>query len=347
MKRLSTALLLMSLGACAWWMAGRPGAPRSESLTFSHAGHEENGASCSDCHGNIGESENLKTHFLPAEEDCMACHDRESDCASCHPSPERVSARVTVMHNAGFSHKVHLERTKGECAPCHDNAMQSQSLPAGRPTMDSCLSCHAHAQEYATGQCLGCHEGLQDQNLRAVSEFEHGAFWLKEHGAIARQRGESCMQCHRQERCAECHSQLSPGAALNFEPELGIKRTHLHRDDFARSHGLEASAGVEICSRCHGTNFCGSCHEARGVLQGNSRPHPEGYVLPGGAFHGDDARHAPQRCAACHGLNECAQCHQSGGMGGNPHPQGFGASPMEKGQGKGQGCGLCHLRGVP
>jgi hypothetical protein len=125
-------------------------------------------------------------------------------------------------------------------------------------------------------------------------------------------------------------------------------RRFIHRVDFLGRHPVEARADPASCQRCHATSSCESCHEHERVAAGwsSTNPHPPGWGLPGsGSFHGDAARRNIASCAACHDQGDnsnCVSCHKVGGIGGDPHPAGWG-SHHSLGDASSDGrCVACH-----
>lgn len=347
LRHLALLLLLPTLGACAWWMAGRGVSLLAKrDLIFDHADHEENGASCEDCHDGVEAATDLAKSFLPKEEACLSCHEREDECQACHEKPQAYKPRPLHLSDIRFSHKAHLARDKVNCATCHQNTMTATALPAGRPNMDTCLACHNHQTDYDQGQCLGCHPTLQQQPLEAVAEYRHVGDWLNNHGLVANNNASVCLQCHQQSTCSDCHSKLGAGASIHIAAEAGIRSSQLHRADFARSHAMEARSGVQMCARCHEERYCSRCHDARGLEDSAALPHPAGYSLPGGEFHGADVRRSPQTCASCHAASDCAECHRVGGLGGNPHPPNFSNDSVRYKSANPSACAVCHPAGV-
>ncbi len=344
LQKVPIILLSLSFGACAWWMAGRGVQFLKRDLKISHALHIEQDVDCTDCHDGIDTATDLKTSYLPQEETCMDCHEREDECAACHDNPKTYRKHPVQQSDIYFSHEAHLKRTEGKCENCHKDVLEAVQLPVPRPTMDTCMNCHNHQEDYDGARCLGCHPTLRDKPLRAIGKYTHSGDWLRRHGIVAQAGTETCVQCHTQSTCTDCHTKLGPGAALRMAPELGSQQSQLHQQDFARSHSIEARSGVQLCSRCHEEGYCVRCHEARGVAasNGGALPHPPGFVLPGGDFHGTEVRRAPQTCAACHQGTDCAQCHSEGGIGGNPHPLNFWqGDPRRKNLSRAQ-CRVCH-----
>ena len=330
--RLLAPLLALSLGACAWWMAGRPSWSQLDRLIFSHGVHEGNDVECDTCHEGVEVAAGFERSYLPAEEICLDCHEREDNCSECHTRVENHRPRER-LHRVGFSHRQHLEQEGMECQRCHGAVMEVGDT---EPAHETCFECHVHQEQYAAASCLGCHPAMRQMPLRAVAEFDHAGDWMARHGLQARSQGAACAQCHTETSCSDCHSQVAPSTTFRlYREETG--RALLHRGDYISIHGIEARVDGATCLRCHqNPGYCESCHQRNGVSADGSAsriPHPPGWaVRGGGAFHGTDARVHIETCAACHdqgAASGCVRCHQVGGIGGNPHPPGWRRSRAE------------------
>ncbi len=354
MSRLRLMMLVAaassSLAACAWWMAGRSGLFKLDQLVFSHATHKENDVDCDTCHTGVAKATHLDASFAPREETCLECHDRDN-CALCHSDVARRQPRgAPEPSELGFSHQAHADRVPEGCPRCHVGIEQSTGLPIEPPSMDLCLACHPHGEEYAQARCQHCHPSLRALPLRAVAEFDHTGDWESRHGLQARAQGDSCLQCHPQSSCAECHSRVAPAANVRLYPEA-VERNLIHRGDWRSTHAIEARLDGDTCVRCHtNTGFCSDCHRAAGLGPGafaRTMPHPPGYATRGGTlFHGDEARLHIETCAACHdrgAASSCVTCHRVGGIGGNPHPPGWSDRVGERRSAA--VCQTCHVGG--
>jgi predicted CXXCH cytochrome family protein len=321
--------LVATLGACAWWAAGRHSA--EERISFSHQLHAEQGTSCETCHPAVAEANDLNKSLKPTQGVCVDCHSL-TDCKACAALPKERPAPELDERTLAFTHKNHLERVKGDCTKCHANAKTAEKLPIDLPAMSVCLGCHNHAEEYEASRCQRCHPVLDRFPLEAVAEFNHAGNWIERHGMLARSEGSSCVNCHPQAMCTNCHSKVAPAAPSRLYPEY-VERAQMHKGDFLTQHSLDARAEGELCFRCHDSGYCQQCHNSWGLVnQPAGNPHPKDWLLSGNPNgHGPAARQRIDTCAACHdqgGASICIQCHKSYGpntpaAGGNPHPPGF------------------------
>ena len=318
--------VLVALG-CAGLLGIRGSGPRG----FEHRAHLLHGISCIDCHTGIEEAGESGPLHLPASDRCIACHPRPHDprpCTGCHGTPYTAADLIQARRYLRFAHDSHLPRLHGNCVTCHRGVSAGDARL--RPTMATCLGCHAHKDQFEIRQCDGCHVDLPAELTRPESHLIHGAGFAREHGARAASAADLCSTCHKERFCASCHGASAPAlpSRLAFDAPLG---NQLHRAGFSARHGDEARAFPGLCITCHGQRSCQDCHRDRGVAaepgQLQSSPHPPGWVGVGTSnAHGRAARSDPASCASCHGgAGEalCIECHRVGGIGGNPHPPGW------------------------
>jgi hypothetical protein len=180
--------------------------------------------------------------------------------------------------------------------------------------------------------------------LKPVSDFSHQGDFLRTHGAMARQRAETCATCHDQTKCAECHAATTRPFKAEIQFPEEVESRFVHRGDFLSRHPIEAAADPASCRRCHGSGYCRSCHEFQGVapgVAGGRNPHPSSFF----AQHGSAARQNIVACAGCHDQGAaaiCVQCHRPGGIGGNPHPPGWAGKHSPSDVSKNRMCRACH-----
>ena len=304
-----------------------------DSIVFDHAFHVGGmGFGCTDCHTNVEAAIDLSSELGTGMDPCTMCHDLDN-CDMCHTNMTTTwSAPNEPEPSLGFSHTNHLSRAEQDCGWCHADAAESSELPLGIPTMDTCLGCHNHEEDYAAGRCDHCHPALQEQPLVALAEFDHVGDWTQTHGLLARAESASCMACHGESMCADCHSSVTPDMPAALYPEA-VDRSLLHRGDWLATHSLEARTTPDACARCHSheTEFCEDCHTVSMLTPSATDPvslHPVGWLNPGNPdFHGVEASLHINSCAACHdqgAASNCVECHAVGRVGGNPHPVGWG-----------------------
>ncbi len=325
LRRWGVAALALSLAACAGFM-GFFGSPRDQ-IKAPHDRHLKAEVDCGTCHETIFDSTSLATVDLPKEKKCFSCHKEQQakgDCAFCHTRPDKPLTYEVRNRELKLNHTEHIERVKDDCTVCHKtlpNPLWSENLA---PTMAGCLSCHEHQVQFDNGRCDVCHQDLSRYPLKPIAAFSHWSDFLKQHSLEARSGEQACAQCHEQTFCSECHAKTE---ALRIDVRLPerVDRAFIHRDDFLGRHAIEARADEAQCQRCHGTDYCQSCHKSVGLVPGApnaSNPHPPGFGQ--GCAHGAEARRDIVQCAACHdqgAASNCVSCHHVGGAGGSPHPQ--------------------------
>jgi hypothetical protein len=327
------ALVLLALVAGCGTAPPRPTPvdPPKDHIRIPHAVHAKAQVNCITCHEGVYDETALGTaaEALPSEDTCLQCHKEQKEknnCGFCHTDVQHAAKHALAEGLVKMNHQKHIERVKEDCARCHTELPEPFVTETTPPKMSECLGCHEHAQEYAQTQCAGCHPTLNRIALKPLSDFSHQGNYIRRHGGDARSSAENCAQCHDQTFCSDCHAKtVATPIEVKF-PEA-VMAQYIHRNDFLGRHSIEARANEASCRKCHGTDFCQSCHEAQNLtpIAANPRdPHPIGWTIPGsGDFHGEAARRDIASCASCHDQgprSNCVGCHRVGGIGGNPHP---------------------------
>lgn len=333
--------LLLLLGACGFKATQTQAVDRTPT-TFPHEIH--GGFDCADCHTGIIKSTQLGDSKLPGVAKCEECHDRSS---SEDKVKFNVPRRTTRDYELRFDHAAHLKRVaKGDCITCHKDIPGPGQAWNTSPPMAACTSCHQHKTDFAEARCSPCHVSLKRYPLKPLTAFSHEGNWVKEHGKLAKGSAESCATCHEQTYCGECHATATrPVRAEILFPEK-VEVDFIHRADFVSRHKVEVQADPASCRKCHGSNFCDSCHKEQGLSPRSLSPrdpHPVGWRTRGsGAFHGDAARSNIVSCAGCHDQGAgsvCVVCHRVGSTltNINIHPPGFKQTDKTKPM-----CRACH-----
>ncbi len=316
-------------------------------VTFTHQPHLENDVACDACHAGIAKStkvdaSNRDITIPPKSEVCSGCHD---------PQPKvDVPARGRDF-TVSFDHAAHLPRVGGDCKKCHTKLPEPGMKERPAPAMAACTGCHNHQQDFVGARCTPCHRELRE--LRPETAFAHVADWGKTHAQYARPDAQTCAACHDQTYCAACHSATTAPARPSVIWPEAVDHDLIHRGDYVSRHMVDAGASPASCRRCHGSQFCEACHASNKVaalgLSTDRDPHPAGWATnrASGHFHGDAARANIVACAGCHDQGKgswCVRCHAPGGIGGNPHPPGWGTRHdlAEATSGK-KPCLYCHL----
>jgi hypothetical protein len=156
-------------------------------------------------------------------------------CQKCHTSYRRVAPSGDLL----IPHRAHVETLKLECVQCHKDLVHSLNRRGfNRPEMEGCLA-QCHDGDKASNACLDCHtrKKTPPSHLKQdwlvvhgqAAKFQdcgdchdwtpgycaechekrppsHVGNWKKDHGPLAKERGDGCLVCHGGEKfCKECH----------------------------------------------------------------------------------------------------------------------------------------------
>lgn len=327
----------------------KPVAKADPPYVFPHSPHVDGDVDCKNCHASI-----LKATELQNRVRHVALPKKSEACSGCHDEIPKITIPArTREFDVRFDHVAHLAKPNVTCTTCHTALPEAKQVERSPMSMSACTSCHKHAADFAEARCTPCHRDLKKYEKPVVA-FKHAGEFLKLHGALARPTAETCAQCHEQTFCADCHSATTSPArqAIVFPEE--VKRDFIHRGDFVSRHMIEAGASPASCRKCHGSQFCDSCHALQNVSPLSTNPtlrdpHPPGWSNPAqGNLHAAAARRNILACAGCHDHGPaaaetiCLGCHQTGGA--NPHPPGF--LSKHRGDDKAKGvCRACHISG--
>ncbi len=346
-KALLVAGAALSLTACASLIGVF--VDRRDQIRAPHDRHKKADVDCATCHETIFDAKDLTTQDLPKEKVCLGCHKKEKEsgnCGFCHTRPDKPETFARVERELKVNHTEHIERVKEDCTQCHKELPQTVRKEGIAPPMAGCLGCHNHQEDWNAGRCETCHLDLTRYPLKPLAEFSHKGDWLRDHKLEARAAPQMCSNCHEQSFCSQCHNKTE-GLRVDLVIPERTDRSFIHRNDFLSRHSVEAVADPAKCERCHGTDFCQSCHLKNGLVPGAAdglNPHPRGFGM--GAEHGRQARQDITSCAACHdqgAASICVKCHQVGGVGGNPHPPSYTLRHPKEEIGKNAMCRVCHL----
>ncbi len=346
-RRLVLAAASTGLVACASFVGVF--VSRGDAIKVPHPRHTKAEVDCGTCHETIFDSTDLTTRDLPKEKKCMECHKEEKEkgnCGFCHTDPDHPLAVATRERTLKMNHSAHIERVKEDCTVCHKDLPDPLRTSTMAPKMSGCLSCHEHQEQYDKGDCGVCHQDLTKYRLQPIADFSHRADFMKNHRLEARSSGAMCATCHDQTFCSECHAKTEARRIDLVIPER-VDRSFIHRNDFFSRHMVEARADESSCQRCHGIDFCSSCHAKNNLNPGNSstlNPHPPGFG--DGSQHGREARRDIVGCAACHdqgAASICVSCHKVGGVGGTPHPPSWMLRHRKEEESRNAMCQVCHL----
>jgi hypothetical protein len=331
MRRELLALVVLAAGCTSAGQRPTPVEPPRDRIRIPHAIHARAQVKCIACHEGVFDETAIGTaaEALPTEDTCLQCHRAEKDrnnCGFCHTDAAHAAKPVLGPGTVVMSHAKHIELVKEDCTTCHKELPEPFVVETTVPRMQDCLGCHEHEKEYAQVQCLGCHPTLNRLALKPLSDFTHQGNYIARHGSDARSSAENCAVCHDQTYCADCHARtVSTRIEVKFPEEVTAQ--YIHRNDYLGRHSIDAAGNEASCRKCHGGDFCTSCHQAQNLTSVSTSPrdpHPVEWTIPGSAnFHGDAARRDIASCASCHDQgpsSNCVSCHRVGGVGGNPHP---------------------------
>jgi hypothetical protein len=369
MRRPAAQLALFTLAAVAALAAGgcRRGGTKTEvarpyfartlaDTTFPHSAHE--GVDCTTCHETAEKWAKLGDYQIPSAEVCTQCHEKD-DIHTPPPATKREG------YEFRFSHANHIPRfeekaANSTCTTCHKVLPDPGETRKLTPPMSACTSCHAHQAEVMEARCTPCHVSLKRYGLKPLeqfTEFSHtGDFVRRDHGRLAKNSAETCAQCHDQTYCAACHATATNAVRPELRFPENVTSDFIHRGNYASRHHLDAQRDPASCMKCHGQQFCESCHAEQALaprgLDRLRNPHPRGWVQrSSGAFHGDAARQNIVSCSGCHdqgATSNCVGCHQVGGVasqgGRSPHPPGWGSRHDRSDIQKNVACRACHNR---
>jgi len=355
-RHLLVAVAAAFLAACAA-KDTKPAAKADPPYVFPHSPHVENDVDCKACHAAIVRDTRLEARVrhvsLPKKnsDTCSGCHDDKDFKAKIKLA---IPAR-TRPFDVRFNHAAHLAKQGVSCTTCHKALPEAGQVQPARVPMEACTGCHNHQADFKAGRCTPCHVDLKRYE-KPMAAFQHAGDFLRTHGALARSSAESCAACHEQTFCADCHSATTaPGRQAVLFPEA-VQRDFIHRGDYQSRHMIDAGANPASCRKCHGSNFCDSCHTQRNLTQSAGvqpqNPHPAGWGIVGtGDFHGPAARKNIVLCAGCHDNGAsaiCVSCHQVGGRASNPsnpngpHPASFVSKRKGEDRTKRAMCMTCH-----
>jgi hypothetical protein len=224
-----------------------------------------------------------------------------------------------------FNHRSHGQELEFACGDCH-GAWEDQESP-GMPHEAQCALCHQDldAEKPPERRVASLFEGQGYQAVRAGRQSEEILFSHQQHAT----RGLDCTACHAQvaadegrlalrgddlrmtmEACLECHAQSSGPSVSECSACHAEIRADLpppsHRANWMRYHGTfvrgRSVARADLCSLCHTTSECTTCHQIQLPESHNNYWRRRG--------HGLTASMDRDSCATCHDSDSCQRCHE-------------------------------------
>lgn len=289
---------------------------------------------CRDCHKDVGQDMARRQGY----------HGRikEQACRTCHTEHKGREARIVVLDEKRFDHKLTDYPLKGkhtetECIKCHKSGSKYRSAQS------ACVACHkkddAHKGKLGT-KCADCHTELDWKEAR----FDHDTtdFKLEDKHAKAKCKDchrdnvfkdtpMACVSCHRKddkhkgrfgEKCQTCHN-AKAWDALVFDHDRDTKyllrgKHRQARCDTCHTGNLYRDKLQTACVSCHKKDDkhkgslgekCGDCHVERNWKEARFDHGRSRFPLLG--------KHDDIECKACHKSPvfrdtpmTCVACHK-------------------------------------
>ena len=320
-----------------WWAARGPVVP-----------HDSFPADCSLCHAGAGWNTIREDfHFDHGAQTGMALEGAHSSaqCLRCHN--DRGPVTLYFLRGCGGCHEdVHRGQLGADCATCHNQAnwrpdeQMAMHVRLGFPLIGahaqtSCWSCHPDAQvgnfTRTPATCVECH---QNDLAQALAPDHQAQGWTSS--------------------CERCHIPTS-WAGAGFVHPWPLTGAHAAAD-CAACHAGGVYAGTPTdCLACHLSDYQGAIdpdHVALGISTNCQQCHSTdtwegalfdhaGIVNGCVACHLDDYQATTNPGHAAAGIpTTCEVCHTTSTWSGAAF---FHATPIDRGDHGGLGCGDCHL----
>lgn len=254
------------------------------------------GVDCSSCHGSDHKRmEDAKLAKMPTPETCAGCHKKQVDqfkAGKHHLGWIAASAMPMWAHQPKA---VVGEGYKG-CSSCHKIGVKPDAEKAkyryGNAQCDSCHTRHSFKKSEAQDPraCQTCHMGFDHPQWEMWSTSKHGTIWQIE--GTNSKRAPTCQTCHMSDgnhavmtawgflalRLPEedkdwLNDRITILQALGVLDEKGNptarldvvkagKVARLTKEEFQK----EREKMINICSKCHGTNYAKKQLEAADMV---------------------------------------------------------------------------------
>jgi hypothetical protein len=223
-----------------------------------HGTHSDAGLSCSDCHGDIAESEKIMENTILGKEMCMDCHEGERDCAKCHKTIRKTTKPWTHYTEWRPAHGGKAFPRPGvrneRCFLCHDEPSCRNCHRSTKPASHAASWKRFHGAdvdlqfELLDNRCFFCHKRNDCKSCHATeTPSSHTASWrTRTHGLHAEMERDTCMVCHNQGYCSRCHRAAPPqprDGAHAGGADCGTCHAFL-------DHGFRSTENFE-CAKCH------------------------------------------------------------------------------------------------
>lgn len=327
---------------------------------------------CLDCHEEVAADVNRKQGY----------HGRikPQPCKDCHTDHKGREARIVVLDEAAFDHRLTDYALKGKhvevkCDACHKPGTRHRAAPI------RCNDCHRDDDVHKGGLGAVCQDCHTEANWKET-RFDHGKTRFK---LLGKHVDVPCKDCHVQNKykdlpmaCIACHRKDDKHKAL-----FGEKCEACHgatdwktiafdheRDGRWALKGKHADAKCEACHKVDpyqikGETACIACHKKEDKHKGalgkqcaechNERDWKETRFDHDKTKFRLLGRHVDVPCADCHADNRyketpknCYGCHKALDDGRPPERKGVklvaGAKPKVGHKGRyGEKCETCHV----
>lgn len=239
---------------------------------------------CIDCHSPH------EPAFLLTDIKQSRIHPIVYKCTDCHDVKPEKSFREVSGHPAIF-----------ECADCHKEIVKDFNQKPHHNYVE-CRTCHLFHKEnesagriYKNGNakfCLLCHEKKSFKDEKYPPKIE----WPSHVGdkkIISNSNEKICLNCHTD----KIHV-------------MNLKHENPHPENWKTLHNEFAKKDPSVCTKCHTTSQCISCHMKNKPATHNTewrKQHPKVAAVN------------KSSCETCHTKNGCINCHKIP----MPHPKDF------------------------
>lgn len=324
----------------------------ASNLRFSHAAHNREAnlgvdpaLNCRSCHAQASD-----TAFMAVEREraglCIACHDHratahlvDAECQTCHVTLAQARA-LPDSTIAAFpsppsherpdflqAHGATVAESQAQCSVCH--------------TRESCERCHANAGSVPAIAALERDPRVSRLLATRTPTYPVPASHSRPdftfaHGREARERIESCANCHAQPSCRACH--IGRGASRTIARLPGVSPGAPAGVQLRSRDPTHPPAPVPAADRAMGAN--GAQEQMRDRSGADPVPvlvHPVGFATT----HGPAAGSGQLTCEGCHARRFCTDCHSGEGER-RFHPSNFFVRHAPEAYGRQRDCASCH-----
>ena len=266
-------------------------------LKMNHKAHLDQGITCEQCHGKVGELELSTRDQMPRMRGCFGCHQSadpgsigsalkpaKSACITCHITDKTGFVLQTMWASGVMSPPRWLKNAKHG-----PDWIERHKQVAGN---DSAFCSNCHKEE----ECTDCHDG------KIKPQTVHPNDWLNMHEVAARFDQPKCSSCHSTTNfCLPCHtrvgvadsSPLGVATAGRFHPPPEIWSGQIRK---AGHHSFEAQKNINACVSCHVERDCVVCHGTAGVGGASQSPHDLKFIDKCRTMYVKN----PRPCFVCH-----------------------------------------------